>query len=266
MSTKKEHAKHLLGATSRIVPAGAWEKLEYTGAYFAGKGSGSNSVKEEVAASFRYMTGDKLILFDLGANKGDWTLEALRVGGVRVKKIYQFEPSAHNIQILKKEFGGDDRVELLPYAASDKSGAAELFSDVPGSGIASLYKRRLDHFNIEFKAGAPIEMKTVDDVIEKNVIEKVDFMKMDIEGHELSALHGASSALKNGTIRALSFEFGGANIDSRTYFQDFWYLLVPLGYRLFRILPAGSVLPVKNYTEMLENFRTTNYIAVYKTI
>jgi FkbM family methyltransferase len=236
--------------------------LEYVGAYFAGKGSGSNSVKEEVAAAFKFIKGDDLVIFDIGANVGDWTEEALRVAGGRIKKIYQFEPSAYNVEILRKRFNGDVRVQVLPYAASDHSGSAELFSDAPGSTIASLYRRRLDHFNMDLKDVIHIETITVDETIKKHDIDKVDFMKMDIEGHELAALRGAARSLQDGTIRALSFEFGGANIDSRTYFQDFWYLLSPLGYTFLRILPTGSVVPVKKYKEILENFRTTNYIAV----
>jgi FkbM family methyltransferase len=262
MSTKKERVKRLLGATSRIVPAGAWEKLEYAGAYFAGKGSGSSSVKEEVAASFKFIKGDGLILFDIGANKGDWTQEALRVAGDRIKTIYQFEPSSHNIHLLKDMFGTDGRVQLVPCAASDKKGTAELFSDEPGSGMASLHKRKLDHFHIDLKEAGSVETVTVDEIVKKHGVARVDFMKMDIEGHELAALRGAAVSLKNGVIRALSFEFGGANIDSRTYFQDFWYFLTPLGYTLFRVLPTGSVVRIKEYKEMLENFRTTNYIAV----
>jgi hypothetical protein len=48
-------------------------------------------------------------------------------------------------------------------------------------------------------------------------------VKMDIEGHELTALKGFGAALD--VARVLQFEFGGCNIDSRTYFQDFWYFL-----------------------------------------
>ncbi len=257
----KESIKRFFGAISRIIPAAGWDKLEYIGAYFAGKGSGSNSIKEEVAAAFRFIKGSNLVIFDIGANKGDWTEEVLRVAGGRIKKIYQFEPSAHNVDILRKRFDGDSRIQLLPYAVSDHNGSAELFSDAPGSVIASLYKRKLDHFNMNLKDVTHIETITLDEVIKKYGIDKINFMKMDIEGHELSALHGAAHALENGTIQAFSFEFGGANIDSRTYFQDFWYLLAPLGYSFFRILPMGAVVSVKAYREILENFRTTNYIA-----
>ncbi len=256
--------KRILGIVSRIFPAAAWEKMEYVAAYLAGKGSGSSSLGSEVKAALRFMSGQDLIVFDVGANKGDWTAELVRRAGPRIRRVCQFEPSPHNIALLTERFKDDRRVSLVPHAASDRKGEAELFSDVPGSGAASLYKRRLDHFGIVLDKSARVRTVSIDDFIAEQKIRKVDFMKMDIEGHELAALAGAQHALKAGVISALSFEFGGANIDSRTYFQDFWYFLTPLGFDIFRILPGGGVVRVQRYSEMLEIFRTSNYLAVLR--
>jgi hypothetical protein len=55
-------------------------------------------------------------------------------------------------------------------------------------------------------------------------------MKMDIEGHELFALRGAKRALARGVIRPLSFEFGTGNINSRTFFRDYWDLLTSVAW------------------------------------
>jgi hypothetical protein len=85
---------------------------------------------------------------------------------------------------------------------------------------------------------------------------------MDIEGHELFALRGAKNALKAGCIRALSFEFGSGNINSRTFFRDFWDLLTMYEYKIVRVLPGGKLYSVRAYNEDLEYFRgVSNYIA-----
>ncbi len=230
---------------SRLIPAGLWEHMEYASAYFAGKGSGSDSLGAEMRAAAGFMKGDALVIFDVGANHGDWTDAAFALLGKRVAAIYQFEPSEHNISLLKKKFS-DPRVILIPCAASDRAGDAELFLDVPGSGMASLYKRKLDHANIALKDAAHIRTTTIDEVIAERRLSKVDFMKMDIEGHELAALKGAARSLANGTIQALSFEFGGCNIDSRTYFQDFWYFLLPLGYKFSESCPMAPSCRSRN--------------------
>jgi FkbM family methyltransferase len=232
-------------------------------AYFQGKGSGSDSVVDEANAAQSFLAHeDNLVLFDVGANKGNWTAEMLRAVSFRIGKVYQFEPSSDNIKFLEQRFSGNAKVSLAPFAVGSEKKAAELFSDVPGSGMASLYKRRLDHFKTSLDSTSKISVITLDDFIHENKISRVDFMKMDIEGGEFAALKGAKHSLADNIIRALSFEFGGANIDSRTYFQDFWYFLGSLKFSVFRVLPGGRVYSVKRYTELLECFRTTNYIAI----
>lgn len=64
-------------------------------------------------------------------------------------------------------------------------------------------------------------------------------------------------------IDFIQFEFGGCNIDSRTFFQDFWYLLHDK-YNIFRIIPTG-LYPIKEYSEMREIFLCTNYLAELKS-
>jgi hypothetical protein len=87
-------------------------------------------------------------------------------------------------------------------------------------------------------------------------------MKMDIEGHELFALRGAQRALTSRKIGALSFEFGCGNINSRTFFRDFWNLLNGSGFDIWRIAPGGREVRIIEYYEDLEYFRgATNYVA-----
>jgi hypothetical protein len=107
-----------------------------------------------------------------------------------------------------------------------------------------------------------VPVVTIDSVIEDKKLDRIDFMKMDIEGHELFALKGAMQALEAHKIKALSFEFGSGNVNSRTYFRDFWNLLRPLDFEFHRICPGGMTVPVREYYEDLEVFRgVTNYIA-----
>jgi FkbM family methyltransferase len=251
---------------SRVLPSAIWEKIEYASAYFSGKGAGSNSLEAEIRAAAKFLPGESLVILDVGANHGDWTEVALEHFGKNIEAIYQFEPSGHNIDLLRKKFSKDPRISLVPYAVSDHAGEADLFADAPGSGMSSLHKRNLEHFNISLQKTDHVRTVTIDEFVAGQKLRKINFMKMDIEGHELAALKGAAHSLKEGIIQALSFEFGGCNIDSRTFFQDFWYFLTPLGYGIFRILPNGSVLSIEKYSEMLECFRTTNYIAVHKSV
>jgi hypothetical protein len=82
---------------------------------------------------------------------------------------------------------------------------------------------------------------------------------MDVEGNELNILNGAKRMIENDSIDFIQFEFGGCNIDSRTFFQDFFYLLKER-YRIYRILKNG-LYPIDSYSEKYEIFITTNYLA-----
>ena len=65
-------------------------------------------------------------------------------------------------------------------------------------------------------------------------------------------------------IDYIQFEFGGCNIDSRTYFQDFFYALDPK-YQLHRMVRNGLV-PIKRYRETQEIFMTTNFLAISREL
>jgi hypothetical protein len=85
---------------------------------------------------------------------------------------------------------------------------------------------------------------------------------MDVEGNELKVLNGSKGMLNEGKIDFIQFEFGGCNIDSRTYFQDFFYLLKER-YRIYRIIGDG-LYEIRQYREQFEIFTTTNFFAERK--
>jgi hypothetical protein len=83
-----------------------------------------------------------------------------------------------------------------------------------------------------------------------------------VEGHEFDVITGAQEMLETGSIDMVSFEFGGTNIDTRTFFRDFWYLLTRFKLRIFRITPSGYLSPIGTYNEFMEQFGATNYVAI----
>src|SRR4051812_9832097 len=100
----KNLIKKIAVVCAQILPVRWWGFLERASAYFQGKGSGSDFLEGEVVAAARVMRGDALVVFDVGANHGDWTEAILQFMKVRIARIYQFEPSSHNVDLLKKKF------------------------------------------------------------------------------------------------------------------------------------------------------------------
>ncbi len=101
-----------------------------------------------------------------------------------------------------------------------------------------------------------------DEYVRAHSIGPVDWMKLDVEGHELAVLEGVGDGVAS--VGVIQFEFGGCNIDSRTFFQDFWYLFRHHGFRILRLAPRGA-MEIEQYVEMHECFRTTNFVAVGKS-
>jgi len=115
---------------------------------------------------------------------------------------------------------------------------------------------------IAFREAETVTVQTIDAFSDEQGIDRVDFLKLDVEGHELEVLKGAEQRLTTDRISAIQFEFGGCNIDSRTFFQDFFYLLSGR-YYLFRILP-NALYRIDEYREVDEVFVTTNYLALHR--
>lgn len=198
-------------------------------------------------------------MFDVGANVGDYT--KLLMGYFPEATIYCFEPAKETYRKLKENVRNRN-VILNNIGMNDEVMEKRLFYDKEGSGMASLYQRELDYLGIDFNMSESVRLDTLDNYCKIHDIETIDLLKMDIEGNEFKALKGASALLKQKRIKNIQIEFGGCNIDSRTYFRDFWNLLHE-DFEVYRILQDGF-WKISGYSERLECFVTTNYLFVQK--
>lgn len=250
----------VLFLTARSTLQPMWRKLDALLAGSMGLGTGAipaHSGEPLVVKKLLPLIGG--VVFDVGANVGQY---ASMILSVRPEvELHCFEPSPACQRALREAVG--NRAHVHEIALSSTSGTKDLFGQ-PGSGLASLYNRRLDHFDWaeEESPVLVIQTTTLDGFCASNGIGRIDLLKLDAEGHELEILHGAQGMLQEGLVGAIQFEFGGCNIDSRTFFQDFWYMLSPK-FRLFRVLPRG-LWEIPSYSEQLERFSTSNYLAVLR--
>lgn len=233
-------------------------RIEMLAAFMQGKGYGSSTIKQEVSVISHFFDDAPKLAIDIGGNIGDYS-SSLRLRFPNLE-LHIFEPSAINIGLLNSRFGMDHLIKIIPCAVSNVEGFATLYSDEPGSGLSSLVRRNIDHFGIELAVSEPISTIRFEDYwVDSLGCRPIDFIKMDIEGFEFMALEGLGESLKNTKI--IQFEFGGTNIDTKTYFQDFWYFFQKNNFTLFRITPFGPERIFK-YKESDEFFLTTNYFAV----
>ena len=198
----------------------------------------------------RFLMPKARVVFDIGANVGDYSEEILRLNPSI--KIHAFEPDKDAFEKLKP----------LPLAANnfalgDRSEERLLYREEGKTSHNSFY-------NLHSSATAPITVAvtTIDDYCLKNKISHIDFLKVDVEGFEYSVIKGAEKMLAKGAINYVQFEFSGATIEARVFLKDFLTLFNKYGYNLYRIKPKS--IEIVDYRPDKERFTLTNYLAVRK--
>jgi FkbM family methyltransferase len=202
--------------------------------------------------------GPDAVVFDVGANMGQFA-HLVHTVLKPPYRLYCFEPSREAFLQLKQNAS---HATLSNIALGDVPGQRVLHSDRPGSGLASFTLRNLEHYGISFSCSETVEVDTLDRVCDAFGVSAIDLLKIDVEGHELDVLRGGSGLFNRHAIKAVQFEFGGCNIDTRTYFRDFFYFFKERGMMIHRITPSGHLLPIDRYREIDEQFRTTNFLAI----
>jgi len=129
------------------------------------------------------------IVFDIGANIGTYAIRSAKKIEP-VGQVFAFEPldenhemllhsctlnSVNNLTVVKKAVG--DRVGAVSFSHSGRNSSAKMLSE-PN------------------KYSNSVEIVTLDDFVEQNRVERIDWIKMDIEGAEPLVLEGMKKTLK----------------------------------------------------------------------
>jgi len=225
-----------------------------------GKGSGTGwDIDGEIGGALSCISRSKPVIFDVGANVGEWSY--LLKKALPDSTLFQFEPSPTCHPLIQKR--NLSHTKLFPVALGENKGTIMFHYSTDADVSASIHKRGDTSFKSRTYQEIEVAIDTLDNVIFNNEIEFVDFIKIDAEGHELFILRGAEESFKQRRIGAFSFEFGSSNVNSRTYFRDFWEILNSAGFSIHRVTPGGRLLSIDEYYEDLEFFRgATNYIAI----
>ncbi|HOC61467.1 MAG TPA: FkbM family methyltransferase [Smithellaceae bacterium] len=244
---------------------GAIEKKIQSLQELLGIGSGDGVLSSGEQAVFdilRHKFNPPYCIFDIGANQGQFLRLLLEHIAVDDFAVHCFEPGRETFKMLVASLKDDKRIQLNNTGLGKEQGEAVLHFDSAGSGLASLTKRNLDHFGIDFNQSEKVKIDTIDHYCSENSIKHIHLLKIDVEGHELDVLAGAGRMFDEKAIDVVTFEFGGCNIDTRTFFRDFWHFFCKINMKIMRITPSGYFYPIESYREIYEQFRTTNFIAV----
>jgi FkbM family methyltransferase len=198
-------------------------------------------------------TGDTFI--DVGANIGFISMVAANL--IADGRLLAFEPHPQTFEMLKINLANlatSTNVQLFNLALGSYSGEGVLFDHLEISrGSASM----LSPSDSE-QPGIPVRVETLDNLIERERIDNVRMLKVDVEGYELDVLKGACKLLSSHRAPILCLEYSRSL--SATQGDAYDYILdVNPGYYVFKlqkrkVLPSKLVLvQSKNALPLLDN-------------
>lgn len=121
-----------------------------------------------------YELNENSIVFDVGGYEGQWASDLYAMHNCN---IYVFEPIVKYAEFIKKRFKKNTKIKVFAFGLGGKNQKNDIALDNDGS---SLHKK--SNHSIE------VEVKDIAELIEKNSIDNIDLIKINIEGGEYELL------------------------------------------------------------------------------
>ena len=183
---------------------------------------------------------NKLIIFDVGANTGQ-SIKRFN-NEFNLKEIHCFEPNVPAFEKLKKI--KSKNIFLNNLALGDKE-KIQTFNNYPKTSSSSFYRIDKKSSIYEMNKGfysSNVKIITLDKYIEDSKIDKINILKIDTQGFEVSVLKGAINAVKDKRIDFIETEINlGFQYEIKTSFKEIENQLFD-NYVLLSIDEAGDII------------------------
>ena len=199
---------------------------------------------------------DVRTIFDVGANVGNWSRIAFDAHPNA--QIHAFEIVGETRNYLSENLrDARSRISIEECGLSDADGELDVFYAGGGSATSSIYAPQLGG-----EMPQRCKVKKGDTFCRDQRIERIDFLKLDVEGAEARVLRGFEGMFARKAIRVCQFEYNRGAIVSRFLLCDFYEFFARFGYIVGKLYPEGVLF--RPYSLELEDFSGPNYIACHK--
>jgi FkbM family methyltransferase len=181
-----------------------------------------------------------MTVIDIGAHHGLYTLLASKNVGKK-GRVIAFEPSARERRRLERHVRLNlcRNVTIEPLALGERESRARFF--LAGGGedwCNSLRQLKLDAGGQEVE----VQVMALDEYVASHNIERVDFLKIDVEGGELEALRGAIRLLSGANRPVVLAEVSDVHTAAWGYrAEEILQLLAGLGYQWYSVDGQGEL-------------------------
>jgi FkbM family methyltransferase len=194
-------------------------------------------------------------VFDVGANMGDWTGHVRRL--LPRATVHCFELVPDTARHLALRFETDRQVVVHGVGLSDRSGTVTIhhYPARPDLSTMVAYPQPFETVALD------VEVDVGDNYVDAAAVERIDLLKIDVEGAEHRVLRGFSSTFDAGRVTAVQFEYGRANIAEHSLLQDLYGLFEAYDFAVGKIYPTA--VDFRQYRFEDEDFRGPNFLAVH---
>jgi FkbM family methyltransferase len=205
-----------------------------------------------------------MTVVDVGANHGMFSLEAAHlIGGEGV--LHAFEPAPATLAVLRRNLKQNALANVRVFACGlgAHEATAPLRVHHQYSGLNTLAARDVTWNRRTLHADEIVDVPitTLDHHCAREQLDRVDFLKIDVEGFELGVLRGARGLLEARRIARILLEIG--DLTCATAGVEPIEVLAELeshGYHLHAISPNGEVL--ERITGFPDSSFSANYFAI----
>ncbi len=202
------------------------------------------------------------VLFDVGANIGDWSLAAAELVPNAHLHAFEITPAtAEALAVNAAPFGA--RLTIHPFGLGDHEGEITVYlsprDDTANSTLRDAVAISSDGNDDATIAEVAARITTGDAFLAEHGIAHLDFLKIDVEGAEFSVLNGFQNAFARNAIDLVQFEYGEINLKTRDFLEDYYKFFTARGFVVGKLYPEGVMF--KEYTLADEDFLGPNYIA-----
>ena len=193
-------------------------------------------------------------IFDVGANVGDWA--RIAHGLFPNATIHSFEILESTYQSLCAATRDLPRVRANACGLLDREGEVALNTFTGVSTITTItdYPHEFERHTSRGR------VTTGDEYVRRNSIERIDLLKLDVEGAESLSLAGMEETIGAGRVSIVQFEYGQVSILTKFLLRDFYAFFKKHGYRLGKVYP--DYVEFRPYQFRHEDFRGANYLAI----
>lgn len=209
----------------------------------------ANSLKVERAEQKFYIDylNEGMTVFDVGANVGEVTLLLSRFVGEK-GRVHAFEASSAVFGRLSQicELSGRSNITINNMAVADKDGVLKLHVyDREYSGWNSLADRPLANYGIDVKSTGTEDVRatTIDSYCREHGIDRIDLLKVDVEGAEYQVMLGAKEMFRQRKIGCCVFEFGQTTFDMGNTPEQLRDFLKSMNYRISNVVAGDPLFP-----------------------